>query len=290
MSKGIIYAATGEQFVREAVISAQSVREIHPDMSITLFSDVGSDHTVFDSIITLDEPEYGFGDKITALPKTPYDRTLFLDTDIYVCEDISSIFDLLDRFDLAAAHNHNREAPEAAELNDVPDSFPEYNTGVLLYNDTADSMELLRAWKQHYLRRRKQDPHDQPSFRQALYESDIRFATLTPEFNCMVRYPGHVRNRVRMCHARLLDIQTPGSNISINVPKAAETLNAHDTHRLFVPNGSDGVRIIWGQDTLARAAFREARMRGIRHATRRVFKFVFTQLLGRGSTSSDKNR
>jgi alpha-N-acetylglucosamine transferase len=36
--------------------------------------------------------------------QSPYDRTLFIDADIYVVEPIPELFALLDHFDLAATH------------------------------------------------------------------------------------------------------------------------------------------------------------------------------------------
>jgi len=43
-------------------------------------------------------------DKILPLLDSPFNRTVFLDTDTQVCSEFFELFDLLDRFDLAVAH------------------------------------------------------------------------------------------------------------------------------------------------------------------------------------------
>ncbi len=36
---------------------------------------------------------------------SPYEHTLFLDADTYICDNINELFDLLELFDLALAHD-----------------------------------------------------------------------------------------------------------------------------------------------------------------------------------------
>jgi len=85
----------------------------------------------YDQILVLENPLYGYEDKLSGMMLAPYEHTLFLDADTYVVRPIPELFQLLDRFDIAAKHNSRRRA---AFLEDVPDSFPEYNTGVVAYH------------------------------------------------------------------------------------------------------------------------------------------------------------
>ncbi len=241
---GVYYIATGSEFVKEAELSAQSVRRAMPEIPIAIATDIkpGFD---FDHVIKINRPKHGFVDQITNLCRSPFDKTLQFDTDIYVNSDVSELFRLLEQFDIASAHNHNREVYNPPN---VPDSFPEYNTGVVLYRNDNKMKAFAETWKKNYNELKiKNNTQNQPSFRKTLFESDLRVATLTPEYNCMIRYPGHVRNEVKISHSRLLDIQTPGSNIILDSKKATQKINGYHGHRLFMPNQSDGATILYAR-------------------------------------------
>ena len=63
------------------------------------------DRDLFEQVITIEDPQYSYVDKVNAMPLSPYNRTLFLDTDTYVYASLEHLFVLLDRFELAAAHD-----------------------------------------------------------------------------------------------------------------------------------------------------------------------------------------
>ena len=231
---GVFYIATGEQFVAEAGVSARSVRKAMPDIPIAIASDVEPDFD-FDHVIEIEDPDYSFTDQISNLHRSPFDRTLHLDTDIYMYTNAEELFDVLDQFDIAVAHNHNRSVYDPPG---VPDSFPEYNTGVVAYTNDDKFHEFTKSWGIVY-----EDlfdgsnPQNQPSFRKALYESDLRIATLPPEYNLMLRYPGHAIGEVKLFHGRLLDIDTPGAGKYTEVEEAAEKINESTSHRVFTQVG-----------------------------------------------------
>ena len=143
---GIYYIATGVPFVQEAAISAQSVRDTMPDIPIAIATDVEPKFD-FDHVIDIPDPEHGFVDQIHNLHRSPFDRTLHFDTDIYVGSNVSDLFELLNRFDIAVAHNHNREVYDPPG---VPNCFPEYNTGVIAYRNDRNLRDFCRAWKENY--------------------------------------------------------------------------------------------------------------------------------------------
>jgi len=222
--KGILYIATGEDFIREATLSAKSVKSAMPDIPIAIATEQTKVDSVFDMRISVKDPNYDFDDQIKYLSKTPFDKTLYLDTDIYINTDVSDLFNLIEEFDIAAAMNHNREA---YEVSNVPVSFPEYNTGVVVYKMNSEFNEFIDLWREYYdILKTDEETRNQPAFRKALFDSSIRIATLRPEDNLMVRYSGHSRSEVRVFHGRLLDIDTPGSNISLNMESVTRMLNS----------------------------------------------------------------
>ena len=201
----VVYCATGpSRYAREAQQSALSLRRTNPSVRIALFTDAAPDHEApFDVIHRIERPQRSFADKIAVLRDAPYERFVFLDGDTYVIGNIAPLFPLLERFDLAAAHDLLRVS---TPLPDLPSSFPEFNTGVIGIRRSASFSKLMDSWLDLYLRQRAAFGHlpteDQPSFRYLLWESDLRFATLTPEWNCMFDAGQGVTGRVLILHGR----------------------------------------------------------------------------------------
>ncbi|ABG50700.1 hypothetical protein Tery_1401 [Trichodesmium erythraeum IMS101] len=78
MSKGVIYIATGEKSINEALISASSLKDKIPDLPITLFSIEEVNYQVFKKVILINNLQYGWIDKIEYIPQTPSEETLLI--------------------------------------------------------------------------------------------------------------------------------------------------------------------------------------------------------------------
>ena len=63
----------------------------------------------------------------------------------------------------------------------TPYAFPQFNTGVVLYRRSDVVARLLSDWAQLFGEAKA--TRDQPILRDLLWESDIRFYVLPPEFN-----------------------------------------------------------------------------------------------------------
>lgn len=215
ITKGIIYIATGEKYVEEARQSALSVRRWMHDLPITLFTDKPTEHEGFDQIELFSDPKAGFTDKVVQMYKSPYDYTLFLDTDTYVCDDISEIFTLLEHYDIAAAQ---AELRVGIPVEGVPESFPEMNTGVIAFRKSLPVEVFFSQWKNLYLIDREETEswycNDQTSFRAALYGSPLRITTLAPEYNCRFIYPVYVDGSVKILHGRYVDREAVAREIN----------------------------------------------------------------------------
>ena len=232
MKNGVLYVATGEDLISEARKSAESVRLHMNNTPIGIVTDESQEPTGFDTVVYIDNPEHGFKDKIQGMLQSPYERTVYLDTDTYVAEAINELFDMLDRFDIAATHNPNRNLHTNINLG-VPQSFPEYNTGVVAFKKQPTT-ELFNQWQKLY----KTDHRgDQPSFRRVLYDSNLRLATLPREYNYLPRYPEHIVKDVKIFHGRLIDIDTQGASIGSEIRKIVSDVNVGDGHRLYYSGG-----------------------------------------------------
>jgi hypothetical protein len=199
MTCGLLYVATGhDRFLAEAEVSARSAKRAMPEVPITLVTDL-EPRGPFDETRAIQSGSSGFRAKIQAICDPPYERTLFLDTDTYVVRDPRELFALLDHFDVAVAHDTNRIS---VPVGGLPDSYPEFNTGVIAY--TREAMGRLgKTWLDLYDAHTQSDhgAFDQPWFRQALYDSDLRVATLPPEFNCRFQHAGFYNIPVAILHA-----------------------------------------------------------------------------------------
>ena len=151
MTKGIVYIAVGKEYTELAQSAAESVRAHSPKLSIQLYTDqLGFQHDIFDGISMIENPHKR--SKVDYLPETPFERTLYLDVDTQVVSDITPMFDILDRFDLAIAHAHRRNHKQTSQVwnVEVPDSFPQMNGGVLLFKNSIPTMKLLKDWREAY--------------------------------------------------------------------------------------------------------------------------------------------
>ena len=106
-SRRILYIATGEAFRREAMTSARSIKAVWPDMPTALFCDGPVDADCFD-LIEIIEAEGDNIDKVRHIARSPFERTIFLDTDTFCLQAFPEMLDLLDCHDLVITHESGR--------------------------------------------------------------------------------------------------------------------------------------------------------------------------------------
>ncbi len=198
-----VYVATGEVYAAEACRSADSLRSAHPTAKIVLLTDsppAGSG--AFNEVLRPQGPiEHTPIDKLLAY-EVADDRVVFLDTDTHVTDDLSPMFEVLERFDIAVLQDVNRGWNY--QLPRVPLTFSEFNTGVIAFRRNARVERFFQDWREEYNRLRK-DPgfvSDQPSFRSTLYKSDLRVAPLPSEFHFLANYPNAALWKARLLHGR----------------------------------------------------------------------------------------
>lgn len=203
-NSGVIYYAVGDDCIEQAIASAQSLKH-HNDLPVTLYSDKDLDSVYIDDVITIRSNEYPFFDRINYFRQTPYDKTVYLDTDTVIVGDITSVFDMMDRFDIVASINETRDtAVEGHKFNttdiDVPESFPEYQCGVIGFCDNPKIMSLFDDWQSRYKQYRDKYILDQPFFREAIYHGDIDLGTLPTEYNALINLGGYFEQEIRIVH------------------------------------------------------------------------------------------
>lgn len=236
----IVFACSGARYAHEAVVAARQVKAVMPEIDILGFADgdgcrVFAGSGLFAQAFEIPDPARSYIDKAKIDVPAAYDRALFLDTDVHVVQRLDTVFELLERFEIVAAHEPTRFTTDAAfkTLLDwgAPRGFPECNSGVIGFQNTDRVRAFFAAWraKHRELHDGSTPPIkvDQPSFRLALWESDLRLYILPPEFNFRHTMPGfvggyygvmilHGRTRMQEHYARKLG--TRGELPRVHVP------------------------------------------------------------------------
>jgi hypothetical protein len=278
MTRGVLYKVTGERFVREAAQSAESVHAQMPAVETAIATtDVHLDLGVFDRVIELDVAEQRtvngrqwLIDSTIDPDLSPFERTLYLDSDTYLCEDVTELFDLLDQFDMAVSRVPNQPAVE-----DLPEPWNLYNCGVILYRDSSRTREFLNRWMEvyHDMIAEQDQPEDQPAFVKALYESErLRWYTLPRRYN--VRFPrvGSLANRAKIIHGR------PGAGRE----RVATELNRSERLRIFRPHSyrSTPATVVHDRATLRYYLEQSIATQGLGYTVKRGFGYVVDELFG----------
>jgi hypothetical protein len=212
---GVVYSCSGDFYVAEALRSARSSLRYNR-LPHLVFSSVDADEPENVSISRFEPSQNPFADKIANMRRSPFERTIYLDSDTYVVDQITDVLRLLDRYDMAIAFAPYRplEDPE------VPPPFYEFNTGVIAWRASDRMAAFMLSWEQTYLAWLTSEPFpgagaatrggraDQPAFRRCAWQHDVQLFVLAPEYNFRIDYPTAVRERVRVVHGRHDDYES----------------------------------------------------------------------------------
>lgn len=204
-SEGILYYARGQKWIKEAIQSAQSVKVVMPDIRTAIVSDELPPQDLFDihikAPIDVGEKEL----KMWSLSRTPFEKTLYLDTDTYVVDSIWEMFEMLDHFEIVAALTPwwtirlEKDGGPTVKRG-IPVSFPEFNSGVLMYRKNQQTDCFFADWAMLYTE--WGGGQDQPPFRHMLYNSGIRFGVLPSAYNFRLPFPNGIWGAVKIFHGR----------------------------------------------------------------------------------------
>ena len=154
--RGIVYVATRrEHYLAEAFLSAHSVKDFAPDLSITLFTDLPESPFAtapcFDRVEAIKTSRIfsslwaeGQLDRITSLARSPYECTLHLDVDTRIMSDeFLGLFDKLEKIDVGMVICQ----PDVSKCARWT-GFPMFNVGLILFRRNDKTGQLLEAWRE----------------------------------------------------------------------------------------------------------------------------------------------
>jgi hypothetical protein len=198
------------KYVKEAEASAKSFRLNTTDTKFILYTDLNIKSSNFDEIIKIPnlipggltskdwcEGKNYFKTKIDILKNSPYELNVYSDGDIKPLVNVDQIFSLLEKFDLAVAHDSCRSSKWSDLLN-IPLCYPDFNCGLIFYKKSS-TMEFFNEWSKNF--EKYPQPHDQPSFRKTAWDNPMKIATLPPEFNIRPKQ-FHYRQNPTIIHGR----------------------------------------------------------------------------------------
>jgi hypothetical protein len=205
---GVVYSCSGAAYVQEALLAARSSIR-HNALPHVLFASVDVAPEPGLTVARFEPSANPYVDKIANMRRSPFQRTIYLDTDTFVVDEIVHVLALLDRYDVVAAH-----APGYRGLADpqVPLAFYELNTGVLAWRASDRLDAFMRDWEETYAAWLLAEPFpgagkpslaaDQPAFRRCAWQHEINLGVLAPEYNLRLGEPATIVDRVRVIHGR----------------------------------------------------------------------------------------
>ena len=149
LRQGIIYLAFGANYHAEAKRSIASLRLVSPNLPITVITDSPwAGESQPDTFLVRAYTD-GFASKPLYIGDSPYERTLYLDTDTYIARDLTPVFGLLNFYDIGVRFG-------GAQLYE-PDGLEYHlqcNSGVILFNNSERTKEVFERWRDEYERGR----------------------------------------------------------------------------------------------------------------------------------------
>ncbi len=269
MTDGVLYKATGKKYIEEAINSAKSVNKNTPGLSTALITDNEIESNVFNHVIINSDLRKDVSSSNLSPSDSPFDRTLYLDTDTHVFADIGDLFSVLDDYDLAVTISGSRRP-----LPGKPEPYREFNTGVILYKSSKKVDSFLSLWNEIYWRLRNEQEmiSNQPAFSLAVHESELGIFVLPSEYNCFVNSIGFLAFDAKILHGR------PQHTL----PDAGDKINSKLERRVFYtiagPRSINRIKIhTRKRDRLDSRFFSSLRKNGLRY----TLKAGILELLGK---------
>lgn len=187
MSTGFLYVANKKKFVEEAFISARSIKQFSnlPIAIVCSKELVTKELEIFFDIVIINEEinNYIYLSKIIGIQNSPFERTLFLDSDTFICSNIDNLFELLDFCDIATTQENSYHTINEAISIKFKNIIPEFNSGVVLIKKNEVTKKILNDW---FLFCVNNDiKNDMPGLRESilLNFNNVKYVILPQEFN-----------------------------------------------------------------------------------------------------------
>jgi hypothetical protein len=195
MSRGAVYVALGPEFLAMALVSIKSLKIFNPDIPVLLitserfeiskapFLDLVSDRIEIVDVKRSENRRV----KLSVYSMSPFEKTLYIDCDTYITQNLDLIFSYLDYFDVAFRLNDRFQVRRGKGDCSIIDGkylvsqLPHWNSGVFAFTKSLQSQTFFDSWKQKFVE--LGNPFDQVSLADAVFSSEARILSLPFEWN-----------------------------------------------------------------------------------------------------------
>lgn len=272
--EGVLYIALGIEFLAMALRSATTLRQQSPQFSIAIVTNVTPrrdgrfawteglvDHWEHVAVAAAQNRTI----KLSMYEHSPFARTLYLDADTEVLEDISPMFRWLEHADLAMHLQPRGNRPRFSDV-DLGDGtlvrdLPHWNSGVVIFRRSEAAREFFATWQAEFLRLGQ--AVDQVALASTMLRTPARTLAFDARWNCppstLRKHSWRHLGGVRIMHYMH----------SMPASTYAECLEILDRVARDPAVAVDATHLRDGREALARRA---AKDRGNAHPRRRALK------------------
>jgi lipopolysaccharide biosynthesis glycosyltransferase len=144
------------------------------------------------------------------LDLTPYERTLYVDTDTYFYGDCHGLFRLLDWYDFAMVPSTGSdEVRDPYFPHGKIQGYTPWNLGVVLYRMNDSTRTLLKRYREFYREKRteQRSSNDQGYFSLAFAESYCKVHPLPTRYNARVDRFISLFGKVMIAHGKNVNFE-----------------------------------------------------------------------------------
>lgn len=205
---GIIYGASNMYCLKQAIVSAKSFNNHMSGYPIILYVNskeleiAALNSVCFDRIEILQEEGIDSlrSMKLRSVECSPFDRSLFIDTDTYLVDSIEEIFKLLDIHDMLLTLD-TRDSNGLFDCKGQVINGPmPFNGGFIAYKKNHKTDALFSNWIANYKNTQHVYSKDQKSFFTEVIYSDLRTMVLPNNYNFRTPYPAILLGKVKLIH------------------------------------------------------------------------------------------
>lgn len=144
--QGIVYVAFGDKYHHECRRSLTSVRKTSPAVRVAVITDREWEGAPQPDLFVIRPRVEGFRCKPLYIHEaSPFERTLFLDTDTVIARDIEPVFGLLRHYDIGVRFGGPQlNEPDGLELH------TQCSSGVIVFRKSAAVEALFADWLETY--------------------------------------------------------------------------------------------------------------------------------------------
>ena len=211
-SCGVLYIAFGDKYIKEARLSIESLKKHSPNINVAVVTNVEwVDGGNVNAILC--EPIYSLASKPAYIVKSPFCRTLYLDTDTYICRDLTPIFGLLNYYDCCGQFMGN----PINEANGL-EFQPRIHSGAFLFKRSPKVTDMLAHWQFLYSEHvdKTKDTVDEVPLTRAIAESPVKIGALGMFFHVGLHAPWVFFSPPVVVHGRVRNIQCVVREITKN--------------------------------------------------------------------------